>query len=678
MNMYSKFTVLLVVFLSVAACSTRGQKQRKAGSNDTPFTISTADLPALKYELFRTNKKVVNQDIRNLAYSQASEDVVSAMSSAVMEFGPQEKVSYHLLPHAVDLAYLIIRNEIAAGETKYYYGEESDSLISLWEISPVVHLANGKKENRVFRLSLLETGEYYTDIAVIESHPGKFSRQSLSLSHVLQDFPRDFYRDEADPEFSYSDYCKHGKLPTVFSTKDVGKTDFVNLDELWNHFSLRYYENDTSEVAFHILPPYYKNHDLVVERTKTATGTDRYLLRRINLRWDGQEQLRRTASAYKLYEPLLDLTSERLDTLTGEVITTEVEILERNIILVFEERSRGAYNHKSIYSVSPYTRVTEERSGDDQIGYQFYRSHHTWLSAASNDAWFEDMKEAATAKDYLKWLGKNHDKLYAVDMVLYPNDKGRKHLEVSMKARDHIVGMMRQSGLVSEKYEQYWIDYFNEARDYYEKNQDDDERSDYFDYDIFLHSQESDALTAIRDNRMVVTGVRSIAPDRSIVTINMGYQDMTFELSYHAGKWLVDGARNHLATHFATDEPLAIFMVNDPEQKLRMLQHYGMEEEDKFYYTLIQNAIPNFRNNGIDVDILDPKQYLSVQFADKTTFDARNDFYYYDVMLYKPGKAPAIIRNIDRKGSWQEIGAYFGMDGALLDPSILRIPIDLQ
>ena len=678
MTMYSKFTVLLVVFLSVAACSTRGQKQRKAGSNDTPFTISTADLPALKYELFRTNKKVVNQDIQNLAYSQASEDVVSAMPSAVMEFGPQEKVSYHLLPRAADLGYLIIRNEIAAGETKYYYGEESDSLISLWEISPVVHLANGKKENRVFRLSLLETGEYYTDIAVIESHPGKFSRQSLNLSHVLQDFPRDFYKDEADPEFSYSDYCKHGKPPTLFTTRSVGKTDFVNLDELWNHFSLRYYENDTSEVVFHILPPYYKNHDLVLERTKTATGTDRYLLRRINLRWDGQEQLRRTASAYKLYEPLLDLTPERLDTLTGEVITTEVEILERNIILVFEERSRGAYSHKSIYSVSPYTRVTEERSGDDQIGYQFYRSHHTWLSAASNDAWFEDMKEAATAKDYLKWLGKNHDKLYAVDMVLYPNDKGRKHLEVSMKARDHIVGMMRQSGLVSEKYEQYWIDYFNEARDYYEKNQDDDERSDYFDYDIFLHSQESDALAAICDNRVVVTGVRSIAPDRSIVTINMGYQDMTFELSYHAGKWLVDGARNHLATHFATDEPLAIFMANDPEQKLRMLQHYGMEEEDKFYYTLIQNAIPNFRNNGIDVDILDPKQCLSVQFADKTTFDARNDFYYYDVMLYKPGKAPTIIRNIDRKGSWQEIGAYFGMDGALLDPSILRIPIDLQ
>jgi hypothetical protein len=632
----------------------------------TPITLTTDDLPSLQYLPFLTDKTVVDAD----GELEPVESFSGSWHPGAVVFASDEKVSCHPLP--VDrhgsARYLILRRETPGIETRFYIGFEELDRFVIKEIHPTVLIPNnGTAHESRFYLHFSEQGEYYLDLSAMQTTPWRFWRTNLL---TYWEWPkRDFYRDERTPDYDYSDYLAGGAPLVTFDTKALLRTEYLPLDDIWYRFRMRSYANDLPGVAFHVLPAWYRNHDLIVERTKTAGG-DRFLLFRQDIQSDGDTLHR---FAYRFHEePLIELTPQRHDSLTKEQITTRFTIFERNIILIHEKRERGPYRHEQLYSLYPCWQTPEEYSSDDQIEYRSDNASNTWLAGSFDEYRFRG-EEAEAVMHYLKWLAEHHKELYAVDML--PLEKGR--YRVDLAAADHIVNVFRKGNLVSERYLNFWYGYFNEAQAWYADNPTDPEEGPppFFDYDLFFGSQESsEMIDAIRGSRVIVTGIRRIAPGRSVVTVNTGYEDMTFALTFQEEKWRIDEKLN--SVYFATDEPLAIFMAEDDRQIDRMLEHYGMEAEDRDYYELIENTIAECQSNGVAVDLITPSRYHGVRFADGTEFDT-HDFYYYDMMLYRPGQTPIVIRNIDREASRQEIGAYFRVDDERFDPSILHMEVTL-
>ena len=623
-----------------------------------PFTITTADLPLLDYKPFRTDKKITNEDIEWMVLFGKTDEAPIRPSSTVT-FTPEEQWSFHALPTGKDSdSYFILRCKKQESETKYYFAYTTKEGISLREISREVHLPppNGMTEHRLFRISLSSEGEYYVDISQTRTTSDSFERTNIWADPFL--VRRDYYSTERGPADIRAEY-PDSVAPVIFSSEDLESSDYITLDSLWNQFRMSEYYNDLPDVMFHVLPPCYKNHDLVVERTKTAAG-DRYLLRRLNLKWDGQEQRNRIAfqGINPDNKPLLDLTPKRLDPLTGETVTTQFQIFAGNFVEIYEKRMRDSLIQQNIYSFFPYYQEPpDDDLLDDQIHYQLIQGVDSVLCDRSR---CDDLPEAVATKNYMQWLARNNE-LQNLDLI---NTDGI--YRVDTVACNRLLELLRGSDLVSEKYLHDWQDYFAEAQKYYADNQIDDGPPEYFDYDLFLYSQEDANLSwnVILRGKTLVTRVCQITRDRSVVNVDVGYgNELTFALSLHNNQWKIDGLSDYGA-YYPAEEPLVIFMAQYDNQRERMLKHYDIiqraQMDGQTDDQSITEVIPTFRRYGIRVDVFDPEYYDEVRFPNDSIVYL-SDFYCSDALLYLPGKAPVLIPNFDSTHDWNAIDNYFNL-----------------
>lgn len=612
-----------------------------------PFTLTTNDLPILEYEPFNVNETIINYDIRYATSWVIPVD--SKIPSDTMKFASDDTLYYFQLPiSAKGKSYKIIRQNSVTSQ-RYYLSTEQEGNLLFREISPISLDQYENKENRIFRISLSKDGEYYVDVSAIYSRPRYFRREATD-DEESSNRKRDTYKDELIPTPIFKNSPKQN---LIFSTKYLEKTEYITLDSLWHLRRLKLYENNYHDFSFHLLPEHYKNHDILIEHTILPDSRkERYLLRYLQLQRDAQ---RRTSWEIDP-NPILDLTPQQYDDFTEETVYRTFEIFEENIILVYEERFREGVKHKLIYSMVP---MPDPDNHSDKK-YMFSQNNYMFLSGSSGDAHYHDMEEASVVKNYLIWYGKKHDEIWKLNMLL-ETGKDREYYQVNMEAYNELAKILRTSGFVSEKYITQWHNYFKEADAYYTENHIGADASEYFNYDIFLNSIEINAAEDLLNEYITITKVSRISPDRTVVTacFDFDHTELTFELSLHDGKWLIDSQNTDTGIYTPAQQPLVILFMTDAEkQQAHMINFNKMGYEDRLYF-LIETAIYEFRTNGISVDIIDPCKYHHVNFGDNIIIDI-DDFKPSDMLLYVPGKAPLYINNIyGDKIWWQDISTYF-------------------
>ena len=154
-----------------------------------------------------------------------------------------------------------------------------------------------------------------------------------------------------------------------------------------------------------------------------------------------------------------------------------------------------------------------------------------------------------TVREYLHWYSTQHDKLptnfIATTSVSSKDTTG--YYAVDFRVTENWLAAVRQSGVFSNTYLQYWRTYFRQYADTLRLHRQNEGLATGFEYDFLMLSQEAD--TRATELQAGTLATKMVGPNRAIVAAlgprHEGWREgLTFSLSQAAtGKWLIDAIK---------------------------------------------------------------------------------------------------------------------------------------
>ena len=148
--------------------------------------------------------------------------------------------------------------------------------------------------------------------------------------------------------------------------------------------------------------------------------------------------------------------------------------------------------------------------------------------------------------EFLKWYKNNYRKIIANEMVNnLPNTKcydSTKYYSVNFAATEKYLNYMKSSGYISDKYLNYWREYFKKCEVKFKQNPMNDMPPDGFDYDFVYLSQEISDYNL--DNVEINKEIRANNSANVIVTIDKAFT-YEYKLTFDGTNWLIDSLGYH-------------------------------------------------------------------------------------------------------------------------------------
>lgn len=606
-------------------------------------SITTADLDTIQFRMFNSEKTVILQEY----------DWFNGIGRGLGDTFNISEASYYPVIQ-IDNRELMLINRQTPNGTIYYIGDSNfkDSIqtIYVYPVSPVQNKYGGIQ---YYDFEITPSGEPEKTALHINVRKEFKREDEYTLTRYTYNFGangikirdlREHYalKDELTPHDFYRDISLDEKPKPILTTDEFETLDYISLDSLFKVWPLESYTNETPDVSFYIFPQYYEKQYMVLERTrKINEGHDRYRLRRFDYNKDWFDE-----------KMDIDVSPRSKQRYTGNGIERQIEFFPANIVLVYEKEITPDATTKSIYSWYP----------DTDLKKPYQRGERYAHLAGFENSYFNDREEVKVVINFLQWYAENCSRIYQVPFFVdLPGDTEPTYT-IDMAACDQLADILRESGAVSEKHIAHYYEFYSDLKESVDNDEETGDITDWYLHDIEIEHY----LKYIKNGYIAAIEACRIIPGRSVVTVTLGDINyyLTFNLSKIDGKWLIDSSNyRDWQDYIVTGMSGALLLPATRKQVERMLEHYELEHEDKYYYEDLEYIVSTLKQENINPQIISD-EYEYICFPDGS-YMSKDSIYLYDVLLFEYGKKPRVIPQANIANPWN-------------DPKVHYIEVDLR